>query len=77
MLQAYEGYIEEGRVYTVMPLDGVKNRRRVIITVLDESAQDDETLQRIAALDKFFTEIEASDEVVPVFERVKLREVEV
>ena len=77
MLQAYEGYLEEGQVYTVMPLVRVKNRRRVIITVLDEPAQDSETVQRVAALDKFFAEIEASDEDVPVFERVKLREVEV
>ena len=60
-----------------MPLVRIKNRRRVIITVLDEPAQDSETLQRVAALDKFFAEIEASDEDIPVFERVKIREVEV
>ena len=36
MLQAYEGYLEEGRVYTVVPLVSFKGRRRVIITVLDE-----------------------------------------
>ena len=36
MLQTYEGYIEEGRVYTVIPLMRSKSRRRVIITVLDE-----------------------------------------
>ena len=36
MIQAYEGYLEEGRVYTVMPLVRTKGRRRAIVTVLDE-----------------------------------------
>ena len=36
MLQAYEGYLEKGRVFPLMPLAGLQGRRRVIITVLDE-----------------------------------------
>ena len=36
MIQAYEGYMEEGRVYTLMPLVRIKGRRRVIVAVLDE-----------------------------------------
>ena len=40
MLQAYEGYLEKGRVYTLKPLANVQERRRVIITVLDETIQN-------------------------------------
>ena len=36
MLQAYEGYIEKGRVYPILPLSDIEGRRKVIITVLDE-----------------------------------------
>ena len=40
MLQAYEGYLEEGRVFPVMPIMNLPGRRRVIITVLDEPLND-------------------------------------
>ena len=43
----------------------------------NEPAQDQETVRRLDALDKFFAKIEGSDEKVPEFERVKLREVEI
>ena len=39
MLKAYEGYLEKGRFYPVRPIN-IQGRRRVIITVLDEAAQD-------------------------------------
>jgi hypothetical protein len=38
-LQAYEGYIEKGNVFSVGLLPNVLERRRVIITVLDEPMQ--------------------------------------
>jgi len=39
-MQAYEGYTEKGLVYPTMPLVGIQGRRRVIITVLDESVRE-------------------------------------
>jgi hypothetical protein len=36
MLQAYEGYIEKGNILPIGLLSNVKERQRVIITVLDE-----------------------------------------
>jgi len=74
-MEAHEGYVENGRFYPIGIGLLVKGRRRAFITILDEPARDDETDRRLAALDKFFAEIEASDEEVPEFERVKLREV--
>ena len=40
MLQTYEGYIEKGQVFSVLPLTGIKDRCRVIITILDEPARE-------------------------------------
>ena len=40
MLQAYEGYLEEGRVIPLMPIASSQGRRRVIITVLDEPVSE-------------------------------------
>ena len=76
MLRAYEGYLEQGRFYPTGPPVSIQGRRRVIITVLDEPERDDETVRRLAALDKFFADVEANDEEVPEFERLKLREIE-
>ena len=78
LLQTYEGYLEKGRFYPIGAPVSVQGRRRVIVTLLNEPAQDDETTRRLAALDKFFAEIEASDEEIPeTFERVNFsREVD-
>jgi hypothetical protein len=55
----------------------VPNRRRAFVTILDEPPRDATTAGRLAALDAFFSAIEASDEAIPEFERVKFnREVE-
>jgi hypothetical protein len=40
MLHAYEGYLEEGRVYPIGPLERMPGRRRVIITILDEPIRE-------------------------------------
>jgi hypothetical protein len=74
VMQAYEGYIENGHFFPAGQTMRVKGRRRAFITILDEPTRDDETTRRLAALDKFFSEIEACDEEVPEFERVKFRE---
>jgi len=52
-------------------------RRRAFITILDEPARDDETIRRLAAIDDFYSEIQACNEEVPEFTRVKFREVEI
>jgi hypothetical protein len=44
MLQAYDGYIENGQVIPLEPLPYYQDLRRVIITVLDESVEN-ETLE--------------------------------
>ena len=77
MLQAYEGFLEEGQFYPIGSPVSIQGRRRVIVTILDESERDNETARRLGALDKFFAEVENSDEKVPEFERLKLREVEI
>ena len=76
-MQACEGYVENGKFYPVGRTLFSTGRRRAFITILDEPARDDETVRRLAALDTFFAAIEACDEEVPEFERVKFREIEI
>jgi len=82
VLQAYEGFLEQGRFFPLGSPLNLKGRCRVILTVLDEPAESIESnidmTRRVAALDKFFQEIESSDEEVPsTFERVNFnRELE-
>ena len=76
-MQTYEGYVEDGRFFPIGSGLSVAGRRRAFVTILNEPARDDETVRRLDALDKFFAEIETSDEKVPEFERLKLREVEI
>ena len=77
MLQTYEGYMENGQFFPIGLTPSVTGRKRAFVTILNEPSLDDETMHRLDALDKFFTEIEGSDEKVPEFERIKLREVEI
>ena len=53
MLQAYEGYLDKGRVYPLGSLANVRGRRRVIITVLDELHREDAHSNQTAWLDEF------------------------
>jgi hypothetical protein len=53
MLQAYEGYLDKGRVYPLGSLASVRGRRRVIITVLDEPHREDTQPSPTAWLDEF------------------------
>jgi hypothetical protein len=78
MLQSYEGYIEKGHIYPMLPLKEIKGRRRVIITVLDEPADDAKEKPQAKAWREFFEAVNASDEPLPEsFERVSFkREVE-
>jgi hypothetical protein len=78
MLQAYEGHFESesGRFFPIGQPVNTRGRHRAIITILNEPSKDEKTVERLAALDEFYAEIEASDEEVPEFERVKFREAE-
>jgi hypothetical protein len=76
-LRTYEGYYEEGHFYPTGQISRLSGRQRVLITILDESEQDNATARRLAAIDDFFAAIDASEEEVPEFERVKFnREVD-
>ncbi len=79
MLQAYEGYIEKGQIYPMLPLKQIPGRRRVIITVLDEPASDTKEKPQAKAWREFFEAVNASDEPIPeTFERVNFtREVDI
>ena len=41
-VQAYEGFLEGGQIFPLIPLVNVKGRRRVIITVLDEPIEENQ-----------------------------------
>ena len=73
-MQAYQGYFQDGQ-FVPIGAATIPERRRVIITVLDEPLpQHDE---QIEAFEEFMTAIHASGEKVPEFERVNFtREVE-
>ncbi|MDR1538668.1 MAG: hypothetical protein LBU32_11870 [Clostridiales bacterium] len=76
MLQAYQGYFENGRFYTSGRTIPIPERKQIILTILEEAAQDETMTKDLAAMDDFINAIKASDEAVPEFERIKLREVE-
>ncbi|MCL2600229.1 MAG: hypothetical protein FWD88_03510 [Treponema sp.] len=76
-MQAYEGYFQGGRFYTVGVPVRIPEHRRIILTVLDEPVRDENTAHRLAAIDRFLTAIDASDEEVPDFERVNFGDVEI
>jgi hypothetical protein len=70
-MQTYEGYYEEGRFYPIGQMTGLSGRQRVLITILDEPEHDNATARRLAAINDFFAAIDASEENVPEFERIK------
>jgi hypothetical protein len=77
MLQAYKGYFENGHFFTAGHAIPIPERRQIILTILDEPSVQNEVIDKqLAAMDKFIAAIKASDEDVPEFERLKLREVE-
>jgi len=77
MMQAYEGYFQDGRFYAAGTAVRIPERRRIILTVLDEPARDENAALRLDAIGKFLESIDASDEEVPDFERIKFRDVEI
>jgi len=41
MLQTYEAYLNNGQLYPIEPISGVRGRRRVIVTILDEPTHEE------------------------------------
>ena len=71
MLQAYEGFLDKGRFYPLGPSVRIQGRRRVIVTVLDEPATDQNETPQAVAWREFFETVNASGEEIPeTFERV-------
>ena len=71
-VQAYEGYFENGQFCSTSGVMRIPERRRILITVLDEpSVQGNTITDQLAAMDEFIAAIKASDEEVPIFERIK------
>ena len=75
-LQAYKGYFENGQFYTSGKAIHIPERRQVVLTILEEQPKQDDIIdEQLAAMDEFIAAIKTSDEEVPKFERLKLREV--
>jgi hypothetical protein len=75
-MQAYEGYYENGQIYIAGQITHIKGRRRALITILDEPAQEEaksETKQA-KAWREFFEMSNSSDEEIPkAFEKVNFK----
>jgi len=61
-MQAYEGYLENGRFTPIeMPMS-IIGRRKVIMTVLNEPAQDSKQNKHASSWKKFLNEIKECNE---------------
>ena len=54
MLEAYEGYLEDGQFFPLGAQINIANRRRVILTVLDDAIPSGAVTPQAAALLEFF-----------------------
>ena len=70
--QLFEGYFENGLFYVEGKTMRIPERQRVFITILDDTINE-----QLDAMDEFIEAIKTSNEDVPEFERLKLREVEI
>jgi len=76
---AFEGYIENGRLYPVGLPAGITGRRKAIITVLDEPAGESALSENALAWETFLKGIKnITDEPLPEeFERVRFRDTDI
>ena len=77
-MQELEGYFEDGRFHAEGQTITLPERRRVIITILDEPIPERGENEQAKVWREFFEAVNASDEVIPeTFERFNIaREVE-
>jgi hypothetical protein len=70
IMQAYQGYFEGGKFVSSGTVE-IPERKRVILTVLDEPVQERHENKQAEAWQEFFDTVNASDEKIPeTFERV-------
>ena len=60
-MQAYEGYLDDGRFIPLVAAN-IPNRRRAILTVLDEPVKKTRETAHAKAWREFFEAVNASDE---------------
>ena len=72
-MRAYEGYFENGQFFSLGQKVLIPDRRKVILNVLDEPAQEAGESEYAGAWREFFEAINASDEEVPEFERARFK----
>jgi len=75
-MQAYKVYYDEGKFIPFEPV-AIKKGSQAIVTVLDAPVADDISRRQIEAMRRFRDEIRNSDEPVPPFQRISLKEVAV
>ena len=64
-MQAYEGFIENGRFYPLGQTLSIKGRRRVVMTVFDDPAPEQTETLQAKAWREFFEAVNASEEEIP------------
>jgi hypothetical protein len=73
MLHTYEGFLDKGQFFPLKPMDDIKGRYRVIVTIVDELAEVSKETPQARALREFYEAIDASGEDnIETFERVNL-----
>lgn len=73
-MQAYEGYFENGHFFPIGQTVSIQGRRRVVMTVLDDSAPEQTETTQAKAWREFFETVNASGEEIPeTFERVDFK----
>jgi hypothetical protein len=77
-MQAYEGYFENGQFVSLRP-GRIPERKRVILTVLDEPVRTAEEINEHAQAWREFLDAiaEIHDEPIGELERVKFREIDI
>ena len=78
-MRAVKGYVENGQFYPMGTVTMLPGRIKAVLTILDESVQEQEETPQYQSWVEFFEVINASSEDVPeTFERVNFgREVEI
>ena len=75
-MQAYEGYLDNGRFIPIGKPVNFSEKRRVILTVFDEPVEEKSI--NTEAWKEFLSAIKCiNDEPVPEIEKIKLREIEI
>ena len=75
-MQAYEGFLDNGRFIPIGQPVNFPGKRRVVLTVFDDPVLEEDN--HAEAWHEFLSAIKSiDDEPVPAFERIKLREIDI